>query len=269
MKKKFNFWLQIVTICLCICAIAVGVYSATTAQITAGGKIGFVAHGCKVSVNGYIYGHAMKNGVDDVDGLPVAKPTTEAEKIKLSNTDLVVEAGVTSTLDFGKRYFSDMQSDDGKPNDIFIVIVVTNATPNFKVRATMDLSESATKFANGKVIATPYCNFSQVLETSGTNQTAEFVYRLELQKTGDVYADLNADTASISLKMSFEKYSTPTAQDYSYLTFERYNDTAKTVYVTGFDNSIANVIIPFVEHSVEKTLTIKINNHKIIFTLVI
>ena len=64
MKKKFSLWFNIVTIYLCMCAIVIGVYAVSTATLTLSGQIGFTAHGCKVNVTGYIYGHGMKNGLD-------------------------------------------------------------------------------------------------------------------------------------------------------------------------------------------------------------
>ena len=102
MKSKFRFWLNIITICFCVCAVAVGVYSATTAQVTASGKIGFTAHGCKVEVGGNIYGHGVKDGADHQDGLPV--PSNTPVPFATATLDGTVAYGVTGDFNIGNRY---------------------------------------------------------------------------------------------------------------------------------------------------------------------
>ena len=59
MKRKYSWIFNVVVICLCLCAIAFGVYSATTASITASGKIAFTAHGCKASATVAMRGHSL------------------------------------------------------------------------------------------------------------------------------------------------------------------------------------------------------------------
>ncbi|MBE7074672.1 MAG: hypothetical protein E7376_01670 [Clostridiales bacterium] len=54
MKKNYKWLINIVAICLCICAMAIGIYAAKQASLTATGTIGFTAHGCKVKVSGTI-----------------------------------------------------------------------------------------------------------------------------------------------------------------------------------------------------------------------
>ena len=120
MKRRFGVWLNIVTICFCVCAIAIGVYSATTASITASGKIAFTAHNCKIEVTGYIYGHAEGNVHD---GLPVTEE--HAEYLTTNNTPITIEG----TIDIGSRYFSDMESSNGKPENIVFGIIVKNVSP--------------------------------------------------------------------------------------------------------------------------------------------
>ena len=246
MKKKFNFWLQIVTICLCICAIAVGVYSATTASITAGGKVAFSAHNCKVSVSGYIYGHGMKDNQDHQDGSPVAEQNATPLN---GGTPIEVEGGVStpaqSTLPLGTRYFSDVESSTGKPEDIYIVISATNTSEHYQVTATVDTSSAYTVFANGKIIATPMGETSVILDTTGTGATATFKFKLEMQATNGVYESF-AQLQDVALKIDFEKkyefiYD---AENHPYLSFGSYDSDNFTAAVTDFNESVTEVVIP-------------------------
>ncbi|MBE7074993.1 MAG: hypothetical protein E7376_03345, partial [Clostridiales bacterium] len=66
MKNKFKWLINVFTLVLCVCALAIGVYAAKQASLTATGTIGFKAHGVDMNVTGYIYGHATSE-----DGEPV------------------------------------------------------------------------------------------------------------------------------------------------------------------------------------------------------
>lgn len=55
-KRKFSMLINIAIICLCVCSIAIGVYSAKQASLNVNGTIGFTAHNCEVSFEGYLYG---------------------------------------------------------------------------------------------------------------------------------------------------------------------------------------------------------------------
>ncbi|MBE7074917.1 MAG: hypothetical protein E7376_02955, partial [Clostridiales bacterium] len=54
MKKNYKWLINVFTLVLCVCALAIGVYAAKQASLTATGTIGFTAHGCKVKVSGTI-----------------------------------------------------------------------------------------------------------------------------------------------------------------------------------------------------------------------
>ena len=144
--------------------------------------------------------------------MPAPKPTAEdgTDRIMLSQNDVNIEGGVTPEADcklsIGKRYFTDMNSSTGKPDAIYITIIVTNTSQHYKVQATMDTSTPATVFADGKIVATAYGATSIILDETGDGATGELTYKLELQKTGDEYAELDVDTTQIALKMTFEKY---------------------------------------------------------------
>ena len=123
MKKKYSWLINLAIICLCIFTIAVGVYAANTAKLTISGNIGFYAHNCKVSVSGYIYGHGMKDGIDHADGLPVGKDNpTPLNNGKAINIEGGVSTAEQSKFDLGARYFTDMQSETGKPENIVVII---------------------------------------------------------------------------------------------------------------------------------------------------
>ena len=192
MKKKFNFWLQIVTICLCICAIAVGVYSATTAQITASGKVGFVAHGCNVDVTGQIYGHAAGN---KADGLPVK----EAQAEDLNGGKAVEVRGNAQNLPIGDRYFSDMESNDGKPADIVITLTITNVS-KFAVTAKVD--ETATQKPSDAITVSFDKTTANLQESNGT---ATFKITISMGATSGSYAEINPTGNNFSIMIEFER----------------------------------------------------------------
>lgn len=236
MKNKFRTWLNIITICMCFAALAVGVYAASQASLKVSGQIGFTAHNCKVSVNGYIYGHGatLTNGeyLDDIDGNPVPVPTAQdgSDKVMLSDSPINIEGGVSteaeSTLSFGNRYFTDMQSETGKPDDIYIVISVTNTSEHYKVKATVD----ETTMIFGKVKASVVGDKSAILDTSGTKATAEFTFKLELTAESDgSYADITTNLQAVILKMMFERY--------EMIKSDIIQNTADGLYVEGEDTT--------------------------------
>ena len=128
MKKKFNFWLQLVTICLCICAIAVGVYSVTTTSITASGKVGFEAHGVSMNISGTLTGYVSQANVDTATD-------TETKNLTASLTT----TKTTDTMDLGTVYFTDLVLVEGKVPDIVLTLNFTNISL-FAVKATISAS---------------------------------------------------------------------------------------------------------------------------------
>lgn len=186
MKCKASLWLNIVTICFCICAIAVGVYSATTASITASGKIGFVAHGCNVDITGTIQGHATEN---KPDGVPVKTPESLGDKVEVR--------GDAKTLSIGSRYFSDMESTTGKPEDIIMLFTIKNVSV-FTIEATLN---QATKLPdNVKVTREPE------FLTIESNQEAVFKIILSLEPINNNYNSITMPTSdNIEISMEFDR----------------------------------------------------------------
>ena len=187
MKKKFGLWFNIVTICLCVCAIAIGVYSATTANLNASGKLGFTAHNCKADITGTIYGHATGNSAD---GLPVAE--ADAETFGTVSLD-----GDTKSLSLGEtRYFTDMASTDGSVAPIVITLAITN-TSKFDIVASVTSATATSPVA----IESPT---EDVKITQ--NSTESLTFTLTLTSTANGVTP-SSDNVNISLHL--EKYVSP------------------------------------------------------------
>ena len=130
MKKKFSILIDIAVICLCICALAIGVYSATTAQLTVSGSIGFTAHNCELLVQISKQGHARED---------LTQYYKDEQYIDLSpNNDLpsnyseFPNAGIlggnnptfNGNVDLGTMNFTDLAEDTIPP--IIVKVTVTN-----------------------------------------------------------------------------------------------------------------------------------------------
>ena len=189
MKNKFGLWLNIVTICLCVCAIAIGVYAATTASLTVSGQIGFKAHDVDLTVTGTIEGHGVDDsGADASDGSP-------SEAVALANAAFTNGVG-TMSMGSSTRYFTDMESEDGKPADIIIRLSVTN---NSKYAIT---GKAGTHTLPTNVTAT--VEPASVKIEMGATQA--FVVTLSMTATNDSYENITASANNTQINMSFEKY---------------------------------------------------------------
>jgi hypothetical protein len=208
MKNKFRIWLNIVTICFCIAAIAVGVYAATNASVTASGKIGFTAHNSKITAGGYIYGHAAGN-VDN--GLPT--------DINSKDTFTPVTADGTATsvsaeLAIGDRYFSDMASTDGTPAPIVIVIEVTNDS-NYDITVSTNL-DKVTMPANVSITLKNAATAAS--QTISHNAKAIFEFTLTLNPSATGTSGLSYKTfelTAFSIPIMSVKYVQQESQGYS------------------------------------------------------
>lgn len=216
MKKKFRLWLNIVTICLCIAAIAVGVYAAKQATLTVSGTIGFTAHGCKVNVTGYIYGHAQGANENEMkNGQPTPAPTVgdASTYVYLTEDNEPQEvSGQDNTLSLGTRYFTDMASVTGEPEDIYVVLQISNASTNYYVQA--EVPEQTLTF--GKITATVESETTAILDTAGTE--VDFIFKLELQPDevgGNHYSNITS-LQSVNINMTFTKCDAPAPQDGEY-----------------------------------------------------
>ncbi|MBE7075084.1 MAG: hypothetical protein E7376_03820, partial [Clostridiales bacterium] len=112
MKKKFKWLINVATLVLCVCALAIGVYAAKQASLTATGTIGFKAHGLDLSITGTMYGHATTK-----DGQAV----TSADPTALTSTF----TDGTGTMTLGNMYFSDLGTE---VEDIVITLTIQNNT---------------------------------------------------------------------------------------------------------------------------------------------
>jgi len=142
MKNKFKWLINVFTLVLCVCALAIGVYAAKQASLTATGTIGFKAHGVDMNVTGYIYGHATSE-----DGEPVLEANKEyltyikdSATVSTSTTPLEIR-GADASLSFGDKYFSDLTT-SGKPQDIKVVLNFTNVS-EFNAIAQVQITSTA------------------------------------------------------------------------------------------------------------------------------
>ena len=249
MKKKFNFWLNIVTICFCVCAIAVGVYSATTASITASGKIGFVAHGCNADITGTIYGHgATLSGTtytDSADGNPVPS----SAPVALNNGNTVQVRGNAQTLPLGTRYFSDMESNDGKPADIVITLEVKNVS-NFKITATM---AEANITGTSAIVASCAPTSADI----DANATATFTITISLNATNGTYAEVKPTADNFSMTMSFDRWVEPELHTVKITTSESLMGEFERFYCL-IDDSVTEVPLELGENVVYVESKIKL-----------
>ncbi|MBQ7884547.1 MAG: hypothetical protein IJ318_00415, partial [Clostridia bacterium] len=209
MKKKFSLWLNIVTICLCVCAVAIGVYAATNASLTVGGKVAFKAHGCEGTVSGTIVGHA-----NTADG----QPATSAEPL---NNGTAVAFGDANGLPLGDRYFSDMASADGSVEPIVITLTVTN-TSAYAIEATLTLPTNQTGV-----------NFDteNAIMQLGEKDSATASQTMKITMT---LAEDTADFAlrAITFTLNFEKYTMVKG------------DTTNGHYIVMGSNVVNNVVTP-------------------------
>ena len=123
MKKKFGILINIAVICLCICALAIGVYSATTAQLTVSGSIGFTAHNCELQVDITKQGYA--------DPQDITKYITTAESVDLDSKTQATTGKLggnnptfNGNVDLGTMNFTDLAEDTIPP--IIVKVTVTN-----------------------------------------------------------------------------------------------------------------------------------------------
>ena len=251
MKRKIGFWAQIVTICLCICAIAVGVYSATTASITASGKIGFTAHGCKVEVGGNIYGHGVKDGTDHADGLPV--PSTSAVPFATATLDGTVANGVSGNFDIGNRYFSDMESATGAPAPIVMTITVTNKS-NYDVEVETNLND-VDKPAQVSIALTTG-NATQII---AKDAVATFVFTLTLNpdSTGTTATYSTFALTDLIIPMTAVKYVAPVLHAVKITTSQNLMGEFERFYCL-IDDSATEVVLELGENIVYVEKKIKL-----------
>ena len=131
-KKKLTFLTDIAVLVLCVCAIAIGVYSAKNASLNVGGTVGFIAHNCNVRVYGEITGAVDANDVELTENSETATPFfREGTSGKVGK---VVSDKANNEWNFGKIYFSDLNTSEGKAvNDIIFTFTLTNLSENYDV----------------------------------------------------------------------------------------------------------------------------------------
>ncbi|MBE7075185.1 MAG: leucine-rich repeat domain-containing protein [Clostridiales bacterium] len=140
MKKKFGLWLNLLTICLCVCALAIGVYAAKQASLTATGTIGFKAHDCEVEVSMTKMGYSLGDGTIyqttavavDMDSATDGTQTTG----KVAGNG---GTGTISTVDLEELNFTDLAAET-IPN-IVLTMTITNKSV-YQIAATVTVIEA-------------------------------------------------------------------------------------------------------------------------------
>ena len=220
-----------------ICAIAVGVYSATTASVTASGKVAFTAHNCKIEAGGYIYGHGatLTDGVyvDDADGLPV--PSSSPVEFETVTIDGTVNSGMTGIIDIGStRYFTDMET--GVPEDIVIVISVTNIS-DYDVTVTTNLND-VTKPEQVTVTFT-----GENSEIIANGETVTFKYTLTLNPTSSGSSSAvydNLDLSDIGIPIIATKFVRPNGTHMVKVTTANMIEDIPNIYYMNDGNTTQN-----------------------------
>ena len=201
-KRKFNIFLNIVTLCLCVCAIAFGVYSAKNASLNVSGTVGFKAHNVKAKIEGFITNYAST-----ADGAIVTTDTqiTADGGLALNGGDASFNLGATKGTGTATRYFSDLGT-SGNPEDIIVKIKITN-TSDFDILVNVDLANCKATTTGLENIIKVDCDKSAVVIAKNNNATFTFNIKLLPNSDGSYgSAALTTPTSNnIQLKMNLEK----------------------------------------------------------------
>jgi len=187
MKKNYKWLINIVAICLCICAMAIGIYAAKQASLTATGTIGFTAHNCKVQVDYTVTSYTKTN------------TTTKTE-----TTGSVIVGGstaeeITKSQSFGTDLaFTDLANDG---NTVVIEMTITNMSdytivcniPN-PVAYDTTSTEEITSISG----VTSAQSFTLAKDAQKEDLTITFTL-LDIETIGDFEANFSAN-------MEFKKY---------------------------------------------------------------
>ncbi|MBE7075204.1 MAG: hypothetical protein E7376_04420 [Clostridiales bacterium] len=185
MKNKFKWLINVFTLVLCVCALAIGVYAAKQASLTATGTIGFTAHGCKVKVSGTI---------DAYDEDFTTKLTGTAATIAET---LVDEEG--EELSLPAMYFSDLVEEG---NIITINLKITSDSDfpvlcNIPNPVAYDSNSTTTEITAVKGLTS---NQSFVLSTKGDYKDITITFTLtDIETASDI-------TAIFDANLEFKKY---------------------------------------------------------------
>ena len=198
MKRKFSIFLNVVLFVACVCSLAFGVYSAKTAKLNVSGNVGFTAHNCKVDVYGYIYGHSTAPN-EEPKGQEDADKLKKSDSSEVTSTNPLLINGTTEELSFGTVYFSDLDNVTTRPNDIIIVLTITNVSEYFPVLLE-DTSVGA--YSNYSVVCS---NPLHVLYTDETDKTTTLTYTLSAVQNAEGNYDNITTPVSISIGIYFSK----------------------------------------------------------------
>lgn len=189
MKKQFNIWLNIATICLSICAIVIGVYALQNATLNVTGSIGFKAQGLKATVEVKMYGHSETS-----DGTPVASTSPTTVKEETTVTDEM-------TISLNTIYFTNKSSSEGKAEDVVIEFTYKNKSA-FEVLAKVTTEESSICDNSSVTAEVEYAYMSKGSESSPATGAMKIILKL------DAETESFSENANVSIDISLEKTST-------------------------------------------------------------
>lgn len=193
MKKKFSFWFNIVTICLFVCTIAIGIYAATTVNITSSGSVGFEAHGVEMIIDGELSGYVTSAHSTDIQN---NIPLTQVKLTKAKTTD---------SMSLGKNtvYFSDLLGDSITP--ITLKLTFKN-TSKFVVRAHVSVPTEITNNIN--IVSN---KSTTVIDANGGVGEIEYTFTIDDSNISidnpstDIEETVDLSTIT-GLKVDFEKF---------------------------------------------------------------
>jgi len=200
MKKNFKWLINVATLVLCVCALAIGVYAAKQASLTATGTIGFKAHGLDLSITGEMYGHATTK-----DGQAV----TSADPTALTSTF----TDGTGTMTLGNMYFSDLGTE---VEDIVITLTIQNNTL-YAVEGVLSLPTTFNTISFEKT--------NNPIVQIGASSTATMTIVMELT---DTQTEITDTENNFSFTINFTKLQTIK------------QDTTKNYYYTTMGSAVLN-----------------------------
>ncbi|MBE7074704.1 MAG: hypothetical protein E7376_01835 [Clostridiales bacterium] len=229
MKKNYKWLINVATLVLCVCALAIGVYAAKQASLTATGTIGFTAHGLDLNINAYITGHATSEKGEPQERTQIAtnKNVTGDDSIALSNI-----------------FFTDLTT-SGEVEDIVLELEVTNNS-QFAIEGVLTLPTNLTQVTY---------NTNNATLQLGKGATATMKITLSLPTTATsfdaVTPNLEVNFTKLNL-LKTAKFTTAQSHDIDYVADSSY-------YYISMGSAVVNNVVqevrwlPFAEKQTDGT----------------
>jgi len=193
MKKNYKWLINIAAICLCICAMAIGIYAAKQASLTATGTIGFTAHNCKLNVETNILAAKTANATERSTATIAAQEISGEDSIDLDSAYTTEGEGM---------YFSDLATDGDK---IEVTFKIENLSA-FKVTVkpgsvTLDGVDVTTSWSISQV------DLEQLQGTEADGQGTDFATITLTITLNNMDTATSFDAKSLSINIQVDEYS--------------------------------------------------------------